>query len=103
MHESHQLFEIPLLALAAACMKRFRALYLTVSAIVALNINYLYGIGLGWGWAVPRTITVIDLSVVLAFANLGALVWFACLLPGAVTAAASSAGAGCTRAPGTRV
>jgi hypothetical protein len=79
MHESHQLFEIPLLALAAASQSRFRALYLTVSAIVALNINYLYGIGIGWGWAVPRTITVIDLSVVLAFVNVGALVWFAFL------------------------
>jgi hypothetical protein len=28
------------------------------------------------GWAVPRTITIVDLSVVLSFVNVGVLVWF---------------------------
>ena len=45
--------------------------------IVALNINFYYGISLGWGWAIPRRITGLDVSVVLAFANVAVLVWFA--------------------------
>jgi hypothetical protein len=77
VHESHQLFEIPLLILAAALRPRLRPLLVAVSAIVTLNINYYYGIGLGWGWAVPRAITGVDLSVVLAIANVAALAWFA--------------------------
>jgi hypothetical protein len=76
MHENHQLFEVPLLTLAAALRPRFRPLFFAVSAIVALNINCIYGAGLGMGWAVPRTITIVDLSVVLAFVNIGVLVWF---------------------------
>ena len=46
-------------------------------AIVALNIIYIYGAGLGRGWAVPRMMTGIDLSVLVAFVNVGVLFWFA--------------------------
>lgn len=77
MHESHQLFEIPLIVLAAALRPELRVLAVIVSGIVALNINFYYGIGLGLGWAIPRQITGVDVSVALAFANLGTLVWFA--------------------------
>jgi len=77
MHEHHQLFEVPLLALAAAFRPRLRTLFYVVSAIVTLNINLLYGAGLRMGWAVPRDLTGIDLSVLLAFVNIAALVWFA--------------------------
>jgi hypothetical protein len=77
VHESHQLFEAPLLALAASLRPRFRSLLAAVSAIITLNINYVYGAGLGMGWKVPRMITGIDLSVLLAFANVAVLVWFA--------------------------
>jgi hypothetical protein len=77
IHEHHQLFAIPLLAAAAALRPNFRAIYWAMSAIVALNINYLYGAGLGMGWAVPRMITGVDVSVALAFINIGVFVWFA--------------------------
>ena len=77
MHEHHQLLEIPLLVLAAALRPSFRPLLLVVSAIVALNINYIYGAGIGAGWVAPRMITGIDLSVLLSFVNIGALVSFA--------------------------
>jgi Glycosyltransferase family 87 len=77
MHEHHQLLEIPLLVLAAALRPAFRPLFVVVSGIVALNINYIYGAGLGVGWNVPRMITGIDLSVLLSFFNVGVLVWFA--------------------------
>lgn len=77
LHEHHQLFAIPLLVLAAALRPRLRPLCLVLSAIVALNINAVYGIGIGLGWAVPRTVTGVDFTVVLAFVNIGVLGWFA--------------------------
>ena len=77
IHEHHQLFEIPLLVLAAALRPRLRTVFFAVSAIVALNINFLYGAGLGMGWAIPRMLTGIDVSVILAFINIGAFIWFA--------------------------
>lgn len=80
LHENHQLFEVPLLALAAAFRPRLRPLFYAVSAIVALSINTLYGAGLGMGWALPRMITVVDISVLASFANIGLLIWFARLL-----------------------
>ena len=54
MHESHQLFEVPLLVLAAALRPGLRRLALVQSAIIALNINFYYGISLGWGWEIGR-------------------------------------------------
>jgi hypothetical protein len=80
VHESHQLFEVPLLVLAAALRPRLRPLLAAVSGIVTLNINYVYGAGLGMGWNAPRMITGLDLSVLLAFVNVGVLVWFTHLL-----------------------
>ena len=77
LHEHHQLFEVPLLVLAAALRPRFRPLLVIVSGIVALNINFLYGLSLGMGWNVPRMITGVDISVVLAVCNIGVLIWFA--------------------------
>jgi hypothetical protein len=77
IHEHHQLFEIPLLVLAAALRPRLRTVFFAVSAIVALNINFLYGAGLGMGWAIPRMLTGIDVSVILAFVNIGVFIWFA--------------------------
>jgi hypothetical protein len=77
MHEHHQLLEVPLLVLAAALRPAFRPLFVVVSGIVALNINYIYGAGIGVGWMAPRMITGIDLSVLLSFFNVGVLVWFA--------------------------
>ena len=77
MHEQHQVFEVPLLVLAAALRPGFRSLFIVVSGIVTLNINYIYGAGLGMGWNAPRMITGVDLSVLVAFVNVGVLVWFA--------------------------
>ena len=75
MHESHQLFEVPLLVLAAALRPALRPIAIVVSTIITLNINFYYGISLGWGWAIPRQITGVDVSVALAFLNIATLAW----------------------------
>lgn len=80
VHEHHLIMAVPLLALAAALAPDLRPLCYAVSAIAALNMNLFYGVGLGVGWALPRTLTPIDLSVLLAFANVAVLCWHARLL-----------------------
>jgi hypothetical protein len=75
VHEHHMMLAVPLLALAAALRPALRALFIVVSAIVALNMNVFYGIGFGLGWALPRGLLLIDLSVLLSVANVAALVW----------------------------
>jgi hypothetical protein len=51
-----------------------------VSAIVALNLNLFYGISEDLGYAIPRSLLVIDMTVILAVLNCAALVWHAVLL-----------------------
>jgi hypothetical protein len=75
VHEHHMMLAVPLLALAAALRPAVRPLFWTVSLIVALNMNLFYGIGLGLGWSLPRGLLLVDLSVLLSIANIGALVW----------------------------
>ena len=80
VHENHLVAAVPLLALAAAGRRRFRAIFVAVSAIVALNLNMFYGISEDAGYAIPRGLTVVDLSVVVALLNCAVLVWHGTVL-----------------------
>lgn len=75
VHENHLFAAVPLLVLAAAGRPAFRAVFYVVSAIFALNLNLFYGISEDAGWAIPRSLTYVDMTVVLAFVNCAALVW----------------------------
>lgn len=80
VHEHHQMLSVPLLACLAALDTRYRRLFAAVSLIVALNMNLFYGLGRGWDVAVPRMSTPIDLTVLVALVNSGALAWHGWLL-----------------------
>jgi len=80
VHENHLYAAPPLLALAAAGRPAFRPVLFAVSAIFALNLNLFYGIGEDVGYALPRGITIIDATVVVAVVNCIALVWHARVL-----------------------
>jgi hypothetical protein len=80
VHENHLYAATPLLALAAAGRPAFRPVLLAVSAIFALNLNLFYGLGEDVGYALPRGITIVDATVVLAIVNCLALVWHARVL-----------------------
>jgi len=80
VHENHLYAAPPLLALAAAGRPAFRPVLFAVSAIFALNLNLFYGIGEDVGYALPRSLTIIDATVVLAIVNCIALVWHARVL-----------------------
>ncbi len=89
VHENHLFVAVPLLAIAAAGRRGFTQIFVAVSAIVALNLNIFYGISEGVGYAIPRDVTLIDLSVVLAAANCAALLWHARILQSECSRAAS--------------
>jgi hypothetical protein len=74
-----QVLEVPLLALAGALEPALRPLFYVVTVIVALNVNLFDGVG-GMRWAIPRGITFIDASVIVAAVNVIALFWLSGLL-----------------------
>jgi hypothetical protein len=77
VHENHMVAAVPLLVLAAAGRPRFTPICILVTAVVALNHNLFYGFGNDIGYALPRALTIIDATVVLAFVNCAALWWHA--------------------------
>jgi hypothetical protein len=90
VHENHLFAAVPLLVLASAGRPRLRPVMWTLSGIFALNLNLFYGVSEYIdGWAIPRAITVIDLTVLLAVVNCATLLWHAVVL----RSEASSAGA----------
>jgi hypothetical protein len=80
VHENHLFLAVPLSGLAAALRPAFRGPWLAVSAVTALNLNFIYGLGQGMGGALPRGITLVDATVLLAAANVAALAWHAVVL-----------------------
>ena len=80
VHENHLFAAVPLLVLASAGRRAFRPICLGVSAVVALNLNLFYGFGDGIGYALPRAITIVDLTVIVALVNCSLLSWHAAVL-----------------------
>jgi len=77
VHENHFFMMLPLMAVAAASLPRWRAMFWVLSVIFALNLFLFYGLGDRVGVAVPRGITVIDATVWLSVANVVVFLWFA--------------------------
>ncbi|MBI2833684.1 MAG: hypothetical protein HYX76_04590 [Acidobacteria bacterium] len=70
VHENHLYLALPLVALAAARWPPYRPLFWMISAVFALNLNLFYGLSEGLGYAVPRGVTLVDATVVLAVLNI---------------------------------
>jgi hypothetical protein len=75
VHENHFYPAIPLLALAAALHVPLRPVFWTTSAIFVVNLYVFYGLSRGWPSAIDRGWTFVDLSVLIALANVAAFVW----------------------------
>jgi hypothetical protein len=83
VHENHLFAAVPFMTIAAAERPGYRRLLWAISAIFALNLNLFYGISefeYRDRFAVPRSLTLIDLTVLLAVANCAALGWHAAVL-----------------------
>lgn len=90
VHENHLFAAVPFLVLAAAGLPTLRPICVFLSAIVALNLNLFYGFGEGIGYALPRAVTVIDATILLAVVNCAALWWHAALFARECSTAAAS-------------
>jgi hypothetical protein len=77
VHENHLFAAVPLLGIAAAGRPRLLPVFVAVSAIFALNLNLFYGLSEDIGFALPRSLTIVDATVVLAVVNCAALAWHA--------------------------
>ena len=89
VHENHLFAAVPLLVLASAGRRAFRPIAIGVSAVVALNLNLFYGFGDGVGYALPRGITIVDLTVIVALLNCFLLSWHARVLRSECSTAAA--------------
>lgn len=69
VHENHLALALPFVGLAAALDRRWRWSALAVTLIAALNLVLFYGWGTDAPVVIPRQITGVDLSVILAVAN----------------------------------
>jgi Gpi18-like mannosyltransferase len=76
VHENHLAPAVLLLVPAAACERRYRGVFWTLTGIVSLNLYLFYGLGDGWPSLIPRSATIVDASVVLAFISLITFAWF---------------------------
>jgi hypothetical protein len=90
VHENHLFAAVPLLVLASAGRRAFWPICVGVSAVVALNLNLWYGLGDGIGYALPRSLSVVDLTVLVAVFNCFLLLWHARILKTACSTAAGS-------------
>jgi hypothetical protein len=77
VHQNHLFLALPLLAIVATTRPDYWRVLLGVSAIAALNLALFYGLGVGY--AIPRGVTGIDATVILAILNCIALVWHAAI------------------------
>jgi hypothetical protein len=75
VHENHLALALPLLAIAASQDRRYWSILIGLSAIQALNLNLFYGLGAGVGYAMPRQLSGLDATVILAVINCALLVW----------------------------
>lgn len=80
VHENHLFAAVPFLLLASAGRRAFRPICIGVSAVVALNLNLFYGFGDGIGYALPRGLTIVDATVIVAWLNCFLLAWHATVL-----------------------
>ena len=83
VHENHLFAAIPFMTIAGAERAGYRRLLWVLSAIFALNLNLFYGISefeYRDRFAIPRSLTLIDMTVLLAVANCAALGWHAVVL-----------------------
>jgi hypothetical protein len=80
VHENHMFLALCLLPIVVAARPQYTNLFFTISLVVALNLNLLYGFGENVGYAIPRMLSGIDMTVIVAAVNCAALAWHMSIL-----------------------
>jgi hypothetical protein len=75
VHENHFYLAVPLLAVAAGLDRTLRGLFWAISVMTAFSMYIFYGFGAPWSPEIDTRLTVIDMTVVAAFVNVGLFVW----------------------------
>ena len=79
VHENHAFVAIPTLVAAAAGRKRFTPILCAVSAWFTLNVVF-YGITDDGRFSIPRSLTVVDTTLLVAIFGCVTFAWFAMVL-----------------------
>jgi hypothetical protein len=79
VHENHAFLAVPLLAAAAAGRRPFTPVLLAISAWFTLNVVF-YGITDDGRFAIPRSLTGVDATLLVAALGCGSFLWFAKVL-----------------------
>jgi hypothetical protein len=80
VYDNHLFAAVPLLVLAASGRRCFLPLAFVLSVIFVLNLNLFYGFGDEVGYRIPRMLTIVDATVLVAVANCLVLLWHANVL-----------------------
>jgi hypothetical protein len=75
VHENHLLLAVPVSAVAAGLDPRLRSFFFVLTAICAANMYVFYGLGAGYPPPFSRSITIVDLTVVLSIMNAILFAW----------------------------
>ena len=75
VHENHLYLAIPFFTIAAALDRRYRGPMWIVAAMLTVNLMLFYGLGRELPMPLDRGWTGIDMSVILACANVVAFIW----------------------------
>lgn len=75
VHENHLALAVVLLAPAAALDPGYRGVFGLLSAVVTLNMYLFYGFGVEWPSVVPKSVTVLDATLLLSVVSLGCFAW----------------------------
>jgi len=76
VHENHFYLALPLMAAAGTVLPALRGPYALASAICLLNLFLFQGFGHDFA-PPPRMFTIVDVTVLLSFVNIGAFLWHA--------------------------
>ncbi len=79
VHENHAFLAVPLLAAAAAGRPRFTPVLAAVSAWFTLNVVF-YGVTDDGRFRIPRSLTVVDTTLIVAVLGCVSLAWFVAVL-----------------------
>jgi peptidoglycan/LPS O-acetylase OafA/YrhL len=75
VHENHFYLAVPLLAIGAGFVPSWRPLFWAISAMTAFNMYIFYGFGVSWSPEIDRRWTIVDMTVIASFINVGLFVW----------------------------
>jgi hypothetical protein len=80
VHENHLFAAMPLLVIASTVRRRFVPILAGVSVFLTLSMLFYFFSDQESRWALPRSLTLLDTTLLLAVFNCGLFVWHGAVL-----------------------